>query len=39
MKLITEYVENDLEVIAESKNGGEKSYIISGVFMQANQKK
>ena len=38
MKLITEYVENDLEVIAESKNGGEKSYIISGVFMQANQK-
>jgi len=38
MKLITEYVENDLEVIAEQKRGGEKSYIISGVFMQSNQK-
>ena len=38
MRLITEYIENDLEVIAEQKRGGEKSYIISGVFMQANQK-
>ena len=38
MKLITEYVENDLEVIAEQKRGGEKSYVISGVFMQSNQK-
>ena len=36
MKLITEYVENDLEVIAEQKRGGEKSYVISGVFMQSN---
>ena len=38
MRLITEYVENNLEMICEAKKGGEKSYIISGVFMQANQK-
>jgi len=38
MKLITEYVENNLEVIAESKNGGEKQYTIEGVFMQSNKK-
>jgi hypothetical protein len=38
MKLITEYVENNLEVIAESKNGGEKSYTIEGIFMQSNKK-
>jgi hypothetical protein len=38
MKLITEYVENNLEVIAEAKNGGEKSYTIEGIFMQSNKK-
>ena len=38
MKLITEYVENNLEVIAESKNGGEKQYTIEGIFMQSNKK-
>jgi|SRR6056300_418690 len=38
MKLITEYVENDLQAcITEAKNG-EKSYVIEGIFMQADQK-
>ena len=38
MKLITEYVENNLEVIAEQKKDGEKNYFIEGVFMQSNKK-
>ena len=38
MKLITEYVENNLEVIAEQKKNGEKNYFIEGVFMQSNKK-
>ena len=38
MKLITEYVENNLEVIAEAKKDGSKNYFIEGVFMQSNQK-
>ena len=38
MKLITEYVENNLEVICEAKKNGEKNYFIEGVFMQANKK-
>ena len=38
MKLITEYVEKELEVIAESKKDGSKNYFIEGVFMQSNQK-
>jgi hypothetical protein len=38
MKLITEYVENDLQAtITEAKNG-EKAYVIEGIFMQADQK-
>jgi hypothetical protein len=38
MRLITEYVETDLEVIEEqSKNGG-KQLTIEGVFMQADKK-
>jgi hypothetical protein len=37
MKLIAEYVENNLEVITEEKNG-KKSYAIEGVFMQAETK-
>lgn len=38
MKLITEYVENDVQAtITEAKNG-EKSYVIEGIFMQADQK-
>ena len=38
MKLITEYVEQELEVIAEAKKDGSKNYFIEGVFMQSNQK-
>ena len=38
MKLITEYVENNLDVICEAKKDGEKSYFIEGVFMQSNKK-
>ena len=38
MKLITEYVERDLEIIAEAKKNGEKNYFIDGVFMQSNKK-
>jgi hypothetical protein len=38
MKLITEYVERDLEIIAEAKKNGEKNYFIEGVFMQSNKK-
>ena len=38
MKLITEYVENNLEVIAEQKKNGEKNYFIEGVFMQSEKK-
>ena len=38
MKLIAEYVEQDLTVITEAKEGGGKSYVIEGVFAQAEQK-
>lgn len=38
MKLITEYVERDLEIIAEAKKDGTKNYFIEGVFMQSNKK-
>ena len=39
MKLITEYVENDLQYITEAKDkNGKKQYMIEGVFMQADQK-
>lgn len=38
MKLIAEYIENDLEVITEAKENGEKTYAIEGVFAQAEQK-
>ena len=38
MKLITEYVDNELEIIAEAKKDGSKNYFIEGVFMQSNQK-
>lgn len=38
MKLITEYHENDLQCIVEAKDGGEKSYMIEGIFAQAEQK-
>ena len=38
MKLITEYVENNLETICEARKDGSKHYFIEGVFMQSNQK-
>lgn len=38
MKLIAEYIDNELEVITEAKEGGGKSYMIEGVFAQAEQK-
>jgi hypothetical protein len=38
MKLIAEYIEQDIECIVESKGNGEKSYTIEGVFAQADAK-
>jgi hypothetical protein len=38
MKLISEYMENDLQCIVEKKEDGEKKYVIEGVFAQADQK-
>jgi len=38
MKLISEYVSNNLNVMTEAKKDGEKNYIIEGVFMQAEKK-
>jgi len=37
MKLITEVVE-DIQIITEAKENGEKSYMIEGIFMQGNKK-
>ena len=38
MKLITEYVEQNIETICEQKKDGSKDYFIEGVFMQSNKK-
>ena len=38
MKLISEYVSNNLNVLTEAKKNGDKSYVIEGVFMQAEKK-
>ena len=38
MKLISEYVSNNLNVMTEAKKNGDKSYVIEGVFMQAEKK-
>lgn len=38
MKLIAEYVENDLEVLIEENESGKKNYVIEGVFAQAESK-
>ena len=38
MKLIAEYTEQNLEVLTEKKDNGEKTYAIEGIFMQAEQK-
>jgi len=31
MKLISEFVENDIECIVEAKENGEKNFVIEGV--------
>ena len=38
MKLIAEYIEQDIETIIEAKGDGEKSYMIEGIFAQAEAK-
>jgi len=38
MKLISEYIEQELEYIVEAKDGGPKKYAIEGVFAQAESK-
>jgi len=38
MKLISEYVENDLQCIVEKKEDGSKRHVIEGVFAQADKK-
>jgi len=38
MKLITEHIDQELDIICEAKKDGEKDYFIEGVFMQSNQK-
>jgi hypothetical protein len=38
MKLISEFTDQHLEVLAEAKKDGGKKYVIEGVFAQANQK-
>lgn len=38
MKLITEYTTNDVQCIVEKKEDGTKSFVIEGVFAQAEQK-
>jgi hypothetical protein len=38
MRLISEYHDSNLQVITEKTKDGKKSYVIEGVFMQAEQK-
>ena len=39
MRLITEFVDNDLDIIVEANTKtGEKQYAIEGVFMQSESK-
>mgnify|MGYP003317927844 CR=1 FL=1 len=38
MRLISEYHDSNLQVITEKKKDGSKSYVIEGVFMQADKK-
>lgn len=37
MKLISEFVDEELDYLVESKDNGEKSYAIEGVFAQADK--
>ena len=36
MKLITETLESNIEVVCEAKQNGSKDYFIEGVFMMAD---
>jgi len=38
MKLIAEYIEQDIEMVTEAREGGGKNHYIEGVFAQAEQK-
>ena len=38
MKLIAEYTNQQLEVVSEARENGDKTWAIEGVFMQAEQK-
>jgi len=38
MKLISEYVENDLQCIVEKKEDGEKKFVIEGIFAQTEKR-
>ena len=38
MKLISEFTENNIQCLVEKKEDGEKSYVIEGVFAQADKK-
>jgi len=38
MKLITEYTQNDIELVTEAKKDGTKGYFIEGIFAQAENK-
>jgi hypothetical protein len=37
MKLITEHLDSDIQVLTESKKDGTKGYAIEGIFMQAEK--
>jgi len=38
MKLIAEYVDQDIQFVTESTESGEKKYVIEGIFAQAESK-
>ena len=38
MKLIAEYVDQDIQVVKEATESGEKNYVIEGIFAQAESK-
>jgi len=37
MKLISEYIENDIQYVTEAKSDGTKAYTIEGIFAQSEQ--
>ena len=38
MKLISEFVDQDIRILTESTKDGKKSYVIEGIFMMADTK-